>query len=176
MRRSNQTKNAFADSSKRSASRQGRDHHRLSCRAQTFRRGLSLRCNLPLDHFPCRAVDSLPRNAGKGVSSRTKLLWLRRPLLKFRNSRCKSNRGATPNCLREQTRRRQTRKSRPHTLLQTSPDFSAHQQANATQSSFAKFSGRREVYSRSISSEAPELRVRLCKFTFTVNQTRGLRA
>ena len=169
-------KNAFADFSKRLASRRGRDRHRLSCRAQTFRRDLWLRCNLPLAHFPCRAVDSLPRNAGKGMSSRTKLLWLRRPLLKFRNSRCKSNRGATLNCLRKQTRRPQTRKSRPHTLLQTSRDFSAHQQDNATQSFFAKFSGRHEVYSLSISSEAPELRVRLCNFTFTVNQMRSLRA
>ena len=62
-------KNAFADFSKRLASPQGRDRHRLSCRAQTFRRDLWLRCNLPLAHFPCPAVDSLPRNAGKGMSS-----------------------------------------------------------------------------------------------------------
>src|SRR5439155_99160 len=68
--------------------------------------------------------------------------------------------------LREQTRRPRTRKSRPHTLLQTSWDFSAHQQANATQSFFAKSSGRHEVYSLSISSEALELRVGLCNFTF----------
>ena len=67
VRRSNRMQNAFADFSKRSASRQGRDRHRQLCRAQIFRRDLSLRCNLPLGHFPCRAVDSLPKNAGKGT-------------------------------------------------------------------------------------------------------------
>ena len=40
-----------------------------------------------------------------------------------------------------------------------------HRQDNATQSFFAKFSGRHEVYSLSISSEALELRGEPCSFT-----------
>ena len=58
-------KNAFANFSKRLDNPLLRHRHRQLCRAQPSRRDLWLRCNLLLGHFPCRAADSLPKNARK---------------------------------------------------------------------------------------------------------------